>query len=590
MKSLKSFSFFFVLLIPLTVEAVSRSFPVVQLRPLYSRFSPDGDGVQDFLSVEVNVKSGRNIEITDWQLSIYGPSGLVRTYTPDRRIRKSGFFGSSKATPLPAFFYWNGRDEKGQRQADGRYRLELRVTHDYNAIERFSSKEVWIETTLPEVQLSPARLYVLRPALADGKIGQPTGEILIDQTQKGSRPNVSYTGRIVNTEGKAVETRHWKDTLPPRVAWNGMIGGDPAPVGVYRYELEWRDMAGNRRAVAVHQLLVLAAARPPANMLFTEAYYVNPASMYAPAKSLSVGFTGVSRPSSLLLRLREGSTFGGSAGWKSIRSLNTTAGANLTALSIFPENSLPGLYELRPTGDSVAPVYLMLDTKRPELSLNLSSSRYRPGEVFRIRPTYKDASPLYQYRLRLLVVTGKERSMLREWKGDLLPDEIQWNGDTDVDHDIAAGEELLFEFEATDAAGHTTVLRSSPVRTDVRFAARERDSIDLIADLSLTDFAADSFASEANTLIEQIYREWSDLDGYSVRVRVFVSFQGEEEENLLRSEALARRIRDALVQKGIPDKSVVFRGEGETDLVSEAADEYSEYRNNRVRVELLHKP
>jgi outer membrane protein OmpA-like peptidoglycan-associated protein len=162
-------------------------------------------------------------------------------------------------------------------------------------------------------------------------------------------------------------------------------------------------------------------------------------------------------------------------------------------------------------------------------------------------------------------------------------------GDMEIDHDIRGGEKLIFEFEAMDASGQRSVIRSSPIRTDVCFVPQKRDSADLFAQLNLQEFDADSFTSEAKTLLGQIYREWSDLDGYSVRVRVFVSFQGEEEENLIRSEKLALRIRDALVETGISDKLVVFRGEGETDLVSEAGDEYSTYRNNRVRIELLQK-
>lgn len=580
MKSLKSFPFLCVLLLPFSVDAISRSFPVVQLRPLYGHFSPNGDGIQDILPVEVRLKEGRNIEIIDWQLRIYGPNGLVKTYVPDRRVLRKGLFGGTRLT-LPEFFYWNGRDEKGQIQPDGRYRLELRLIHDYNRIERYSTKNVWIKTTLPDVTLSPVRLYLLLPP---GENPRPVGEILIDQRVRNADDGVHYTGRILNLQGEVIEKRFWKDSLPPRISWNGRIGEDPAPPGVYRYELEWSDAAGNVKTATVNQLLVLSAARPPASMLFTDAFFVNQSSMTAPATPLRVGFSGATRPAELLLRRQKPSAFG-SAEWIDVRSLKATAGASLIPLPLFGDDPAPGLYELRPAqGSSVAPVYLMLDAERPVLSIRLPARRYRPGRRFRIRPTYSDASPLFHYSLRLLLKTGEEWAPLREWKGLRLPDYIDWFGDTDNGYELRGGDELRFEFQAMDAAGHVTVVRSVPIRADLRFDPEEPSSENLIARASLADFTEPD-SEEAGTLVDQIYEAWSGLDGYSVRIRVFVSFQGDEEENLLRSEKLARRIRNAVVERGIPDHVVTFRGDGETDLIAEGDDAFSEYRNNRVQIE-----
>ncbi|MBW7857845.1 MAG: hypothetical protein H3C43_06070, partial [Leptonema sp. (in: Bacteria)] len=159
--------------------AVSRSFPVVELRPLYRQFSPNSDGQLDVLPIQISIKKGNDIEIIDWHLHIYGPNGFVRGYYPDRRVLKSGFFSSRSASNRPPkIIYWDGRNDKGQLQADGRYRIELRLTHNYNKIERYRSSEVWIQNSMPTLSLKGLRQYTLRPPMADGKFGDPVGEIL----------------------------------------------------------------------------------------------------------------------------------------------------------------------------------------------------------------------------------------------------------------------------------------------------------------------------------------------------------------------------------------------------------------------------
>lgn len=589
---LSKFAFLF-LCCCVDVSAVSRSFPVVTLRPLYKQFSPNSDGQLDVLPIEISIKKGNDIEIVDWQLHIYGPNGFVRGYYPDRRVLKSGFFSSKSNSNIPPkTIYWDGRNNKGQIQADGRYRLELRLTHDYNKIERYRSSEIYIQTAIPQISLKGLRLYNLRPPIADDKFGDPVGEILIEQKVRGVSitDKVEYNGKIISEDGQVVEIQHWKGTLPETIKWNGRIkNGEPAPIGVYRYQLEARTLSGVITKASLYQLVVLPLLQSPSDFLSTDVFFVDRNGSSALEHPLQVKMIGANKPRSLTLYSRVNGLLSGKS-WSLSKEFNNLGAVNLVSgVSVFDRNSAAGLYRLEAT-HSKAPVYLMLDTEKPNLQIRISSSDYSIGEPFEFFPQYKDDSPLHSFTIRLKIKIGTQFHDLRTWQGSTLPEKIVWLGEVDSTHRLMGGETLYFSYEATDAAGNKQLIQSKPFFTNVNFLPVAPQLEDLESTIALSglfvDDSKEQLSSFGQRLVNQIYKNWAELDNYNVKVRVYVSFQGEEDENLLRSEKLSRLIQNQLIKEGIQPDHISFRGEGETSLLSESEDEHSFYINNRVQIEL----
>lgn len=582
-----------------SVQGVSRVFPEVRLRtPEGEVFSPNGDGVKDMLRVDMDLKEGKGVEIVDWELQIAGSQGLVRSFLPDRRVRRgSALFGSAgTAAHLPEFLLWDGRDETGRIVADGRYRMELVVTHSYNRIERRYGREVIVDTSLPSVALKVLKPHVLRRAGADGRLAPPEGEITIEQTPV-SEAGLQFTGHIIDASGAVVESRHWKDALPGKIAWNGrQIGGEPALPGVYRYELEWSDAAGNRRTMHAFQLQVLSM--PSSASLHSESFFVdrNGRSL-RPLSNVSIQHTAKERPLFLKLERLESSALR-SREWKEVSRFRTNPVMNLAAeqdlFRALPESGLVRLTGEDVQGRSVtSPVHFFVELAPPVVSLRIESDRWSPAELpgrsFKIRPQFQSAAPLADWAITCYVDTGRSRTVLREWKGDgRLPIEIPWLGDADG-YRLSSGERLYFEFQASTMAGRSSRVTTGPLVIGAHFFPARQRSEDLTGQFALSGLLnGNDLSAEGRALLDETATIVKGLDGYHLRVRAFVSFQGEEDENLLRSERIARLVRDALVQRGIPLSETEFRGEGETGLVSEGDDDFSAHRNNRVLIELRH--
>ena len=589
-------------------EAVSRSFPVLRLQPQWRYFSPNGDGFLDFVKVAVAYKSGRNIAVKDWQLRIYGPIDVVKTVLPERRRRKPSFFSSSAEVEIPKAFYWDGKDQSGRIQPDGRYRFELQIVYDYNNIERYSIADVFIETSLPDVVLSPVRLYLLRHQV-EGKPDRLDGEIVIEQKLNNPKDSVLFQATILDARNQVIETRQWKDRLPNRITWNGRKqNGEPAPVGVYRYELRWNDTAGNRKWTAVNQLLVLSASKPPSVILYTDAFFVNKNAVsleprqtadftgHLAAQSLKVGLAGSRQISQVELSMASDTMFGKDTPFIKVAAFNRSSAANLVDTTLFRAATKEGLYRLNVADGeaaSTSPVYFMLDKTPPSLSVRVSTGQVLPGDFVTVKLGYKDQSPLFGFELRLLLKTDSSWSLLRRWRGSSLPDTIEWDGRTNVEHSVIAGETLVFEFEAVDLVGHRSVVRSALIRSGVKFESipskrTDQSQYNLQSLLALDEnFSETGILANGRSLVSQVCNEWKQLEGYRIRIRSFVSFQGEEEENLKRSELIAQKIRDAVVSGCAPPKLVSYRGDGEVNLLSESDDEFSKYRNDRILIEFL---
>lgn len=184
-------------------------------------FSPNGDGTKDVvrLTPSLPVTAG----LVNWQINVLNSAKTV--------VRSYG------GTDKPGALTFDGRDESGRLLPEGDYQAEFKVWYVNGHQPRSLSPVFTLDVTPPSVQL---RL--------SSTIFSPDGDGQLDTItiyQTASAEQV-WTGRILNSEGKAVKTWIFANQPPASLVWDGLTdSGTLAPDGMYTYNLSATDRAGN---------------------------------------------------------------------------------------------------------------------------------------------------------------------------------------------------------------------------------------------------------------------------------------------------------------------------------------------------------
>ncbi len=186
--------------------------------------SPNGNGVNEFVGVTIDVPVRRNIE--SWEMIVRNAAGA------------SVFrLGGGIAGP-PESYEFRGRASDGSRLADGAYSLELTVRYRIGRVERAESPVFLVDTT-------PPRAFVQ----IETDLFAPTGDgirdtmILYHEAEQADH----WTGRVIDGSGDLVHEVRWGRLPATRYEWDGRtLSGRLAADGRYTYELEGVDPAGNR--------------------------------------------------------------------------------------------------------------------------------------------------------------------------------------------------------------------------------------------------------------------------------------------------------------------------------------------------------
>jgi hypothetical protein len=217
----------FVLLVGATVAAfftaqrLKGEPAVAQVDGLVHVFSPNGDHFKDIARfvVELRERSEVSVDVVDAE------GEAVRRLADDATV--------GPRTPLR--LRWDGRTDEGVRVPDGRYRVRVTL--------RRQGRSVTVpRTTL--VDTRPPRPRVKR--ISPNSIVAP-----------GTAPISIEVGSVSRRLSKRAKVYRVDDGAPRAVAdlplvtdtrtlaWDGKIGGKPAPVGEYLVQVTARDRAGN---------------------------------------------------------------------------------------------------------------------------------------------------------------------------------------------------------------------------------------------------------------------------------------------------------------------------------------------------------
>ncbi len=573
--------------------------PRVNVSISYGEFSPDGDGFQDF--VWLNVRSSESpLFASDWVLTIRDSEGnIIRQINADRRkIRPNRGVGNlflpgkydMQSPVLPERIYWNGRDRDGKPVRDGSYRLSLQGEFRSGGYVNENFR-VRVDTRKPRVTLAATAPVLVRPLASDGSILQPRGEITIIQRSPAGA-GYTFTGHILEPDGDVIETREWKDRLPTSISWNGREpGGSAVDPGNYGYRLVVQDGAGNVVRVEEHGIYVTAGA--PDIVLRGNRYYSPQGpnltlETVAVSGGLSVGgyeFQILDSGGDVVFRETGGSRLPAGFSWR--------AG----------KDQSEGYYRARVVMDRggrrvITPEFVFyLDQSGTSPSLSLSTSTFTPDADFQNDEVTFETStsgpvPIQDWTLSMVIISDshpelKEVFMAYEGKG-LLPSRILWDGVGYQGRELESYETIIPVLSIRNEAGVIRNYEASALSTGVVLRPIKEGGVELVARFPNKNYFDKEgvINSEGEAVVDAILSRINRHQRYFLRVECHSAIAGREEENLERTEEMAYTIFQKFQGTYWPLDRMTYMGAGETEAIYEARGIFENYRNDRMEFRL----
>ncbi len=190
-------------------------------------FSPNGDGVNDALSLLVQAATPTKVKSYELVISAQNVSGL----SAGKTVRSwRGVDG------LQSLYQWDGLTDEGLKAPDGMYSAKLSVLYKNDDKFDVTVSDLAMDRVVPSAKVS-ASLEIFSPN-GDGRSDTVT-------YVQSSVPGDDWTGRMKDQAGKVVRSWVWKNELKDFV-WDGKdAGGALLPDGIYSYEVSATDIAGN---------------------------------------------------------------------------------------------------------------------------------------------------------------------------------------------------------------------------------------------------------------------------------------------------------------------------------------------------------
>ncbi len=552
----------------------------VLLSAEYDAFSPNADGTRDRVQLFPQVQENRNVE--SYTLTIESDTGAaVRT------IRGTG--------PIEDPFVWDGFTDEGERAADGRYRARLAVSYRDGDLIEATTSAIRLDTSYPRAEL--AAEYTLFSPNDDGN-----KDTVVIRQNSSSEP--LWEARIVNSEGEAVRTWFWKETLP-EIEWNGRDdSGNMVPDGTYRYEVTATDAAGNTTTETLPDLEV--DTRRTAVFVTSDVTGFSPnGDGFREAVTITMYTNLLDGVESWTLDILDETgtpvrSFEGEAAQASTEVIWRGVDENGDIV----EGEYTARFEViyakgdRPSGET-AP--FRLDVTAPEVDVDLDPVPFSPDndgvdDELSIGISVEDESDIATWRMRIL---DREGNYFTDFSGEGEPaEEIIWDGRAANGELVISAEDYPYVLEVTDVLGNTAVTEGV-IPVDI-LVIRDGDRLRVqIASITfapnspelITDTATERGARNAAILsrLVEVFTKYDDyrirIEGHAVNITQTEREEVEELEPL--SEARAEAVKAALVERGMSEDRISTLGRGGRDPVVPHTDLENRWKNRRVEFILI---
>ena len=203
-------------------------------------FSPNGDGVQDTVTVIPSISIDTPVE--SWTVTIGSTQDDSVVWEETR---------SGEITNLD----WDGTESDGGQAADGEYRASLVVEFARGDDASVSSaRSVTLDTVAPE-----AEVELSSPIISPNGDGNLDELIITQITSEEER----WRAQVLDADGDEVGRWEWSGRAPETVSFSGLnTARNRVPDGAYAYRLSATDAAGNSNTVGPLEFEVYTAETP----------------------------------------------------------------------------------------------------------------------------------------------------------------------------------------------------------------------------------------------------------------------------------------------------------------------------------------
>ncbi len=236
-----------------------------ETRPARVFISPNGDGVQDTLSLSVDLVVDEDRVIKKYELAIYNDVGELVYQKSESKIGEGrGFFGDLFGVgeipnvKIPDSLSWDGTDMDGNTVSDGDYLYQITITDNDGNVAKTPPMNVTLDTEAPKVTKIEAEYTVFSPN-DDGVRDVIEVEQAVAADDATGASKVQWTGMIKDNSGTVVYSRTWAARPDSLFRWDGTGEGETVlEDGNYTYQLEGVDPAGNTSEAAQVSDIILS--------------------------------------------------------------------------------------------------------------------------------------------------------------------------------------------------------------------------------------------------------------------------------------------------------------------------------------------
>ena len=608
--------------------ALDNEAPVVKIKTDNLYFSPNYDGVQDYIHFDLDIEDASPIK--EWKLTIFNKNDkVVKVFTNDSREKEEEFgvtqmmahlFKTRESITVPAMIRWDGTGDaidikkarssenkaENRRLSQGTYYYLFETIDIRNNISRPAKGQVTLDVTSPRVQTN-----------IEQKLFSPNGDGALDEliimNESVGEEEDTWQIKIKNEQGVVVKSFNTLagNRVPDVIKWTGKDNtGNDVAEGLYTYQVVGFDTAGNRtnfrsqqitlvRTVDRVDILVSSSGfSPNGDKVMDEIVFTPKVTSSEDLISWKISITS-SKPN------KEKELPNGIISWSGISAKDLPKVITWNGRNKKNKLALDGKYYItlatkyrsgnHPHSFSKA---LVIDNSAPMVNVEADLATFSPDgdgdneeQVFRL--DIQDFSPMKSFKMLIYEViynsSTRTRRVAKKFSGKKsYPKKIFWDGKTDKGNLVESATFYEYEIVATDNYGNKGVSRTGRFETDILVLVTERG---LRIRLSNIEFGAGQarIESKIKHLLKKLARLLMRYKKYKIRVDGHTDDIGDEIYNQKLSEKRAKAVMDFLISTGVDKEKLNFQGLGEVYPLVPNKNKYNRSRNRRVEFILLKK-